>query len=31
MYGAKRAGRNRVRVASTDDLRDATPLATLRP
>jgi diguanylate cyclase (GGDEF)-like protein len=31
MYGAKRAGRNRVRVATTDDLRDATPLATLRP
>jgi diguanylate cyclase len=31
MYGAKRAGRNRVRVATTEDLRDATPLATLRP
>lgn len=31
MYAAKHAGRNRVRVATTDDLRDATPLATLRP
>jgi diguanylate cyclase len=31
MYAAKRAGRNLVRVASTDDMRDATPLAILRP
>lgn len=27
MYAAKHAGRNRVRVATNDDLRDATPLA----
>ena len=31
MYTAKHAGRNRVRVATIDDVRDATPLATLRP
>jgi diguanylate cyclase len=31
MYAAKRAGRNLVRVASGDDVRDATPLAILRP
>ncbi len=31
MYAAKHAGRNRVRVATNDDVRDATPLATLRP
>lgn len=31
MYSAKRAGRNLVRVASADDMRDATPLAILRP
>ncbi len=31
MYAAKHAGRNRVRVATTDDVRDATPLAILRP
>jgi diguanylate cyclase (GGDEF)-like protein len=31
MYAAKHAGRNRVRVATIEDLRDATPLATLRP
>ena len=31
MYAAKRAGRNLVRVASDDDVRDATPLALLRP
>ena len=30
MYGAKRAGRNLVRVASDDDARDATPTAILR-
>ena len=31
MYTAKRSGRNQVRVASPADLRDATPLAILRP
>jgi diguanylate cyclase (GGDEF)-like protein len=31
MYAAKRAGRNLVRVAADDELRDATPLAILRP
>lgn len=31
MYAAKRAGRNLVLAASTDDMRDATPLAILRP
>ena len=31
MYAAKRGGRNLVRVASADDMRDATPLAILRP
>lgn len=31
MYAAKRAGRNLARVASEGDVRDATPLALLRP
>lgn len=31
MYAAKRAGRNLVREATDDEVRDATPLAILRP